>query len=463
MSRTAAPGPRGRRLLGSLLDVRRDRLRFVLRITRDYGDIVRFQMGPRHLFLLNHPDYFHHVLHRNAKNYRKGLGLTHAAPLFGQGLLTSDGDLWTKERRLLRQAFHRDRLESHAEEMVAASEEMLERWQDEAAAGNPIDVSREMARLTLDILGRTVLGVDLSAKADTLIAHFEVMSRWAMDQMASLLEIPLRFPTPANLRARRSLQKLDELVGEMIAERRQQPIANSDVLDLLLSSDPPLDEKLIRDEIMTLLVAGHETGAAVLSWMWHLLAQRPEVRRRLDDELAEVLGGRPPTMADIPRLETTRAVIEETMRLYPPVWLLPRRAVDEDEIGGYPVPAGSDVLLSVYSLHRHPEFWEAPEEFRPERFAPEAARSAAYLPFGGGPRACLGRFFGQLEITLVAATVAQEIALESLPGHSVEAEPLLTLSPRHGLPMQPLRRQTSVGAVPPVPKSNQNLIKEVGR
>ena len=431
-------------MLGSLLEVRRDRLQFVQNITRTYGDVVHFRMGGQHLFLLNHPDVFRRVLVENVKNYRKGIGLSHAEPLFGQGLLSSDGDLWASERRLLRQAFHPERMEGYAASMVAATEEMLESWKKSAEAGETLDVSHEMARLTLDILGRTVLGVDLRGMADSLIEHFDVASHWAMQQMASLIEMPLRVPTPANLRVRRSLRELDEMVQEMISIRRRQGGPSGDVLDILLSSENALDQKLVRDEIMTLLVAGHETSAAVLSWAWQLLAEHPEVRRQVGDELDEVLGGRRPGLDDLPRLNTVRCVVEETMRLYPPVWLLPRRALADDEIGGFDVPAGSHVLLCVYSMHRHPGLWEEPDEFRPERFAPRpASRSEAYMPFGGGPRACLGRFFGQVEVSLVLSTIAQETTLEAVPGPAVEAEPLLTLRPLGGLPMKPLPNKTS--------------------
>ena len=437
MVKRVAPGPRGRRLLGSLLDVRRDPLRFVLRITREHGDVVYFRMGRRHLFLLNHPDHFRHVLHDNPDNYRKGLGLSHARSLFGDGLLTSDGELWATQRHRLQQAFGRDRLEGYAESMVDASEAMLERWASEEPGS--LDIPAEMARLTLDILERTLLRLDLGRVADQLVTRFDIVTRWAMRRMVAPIEIPPGFPTPSNLRARRALRTLDALVFEWIAARRGQGGEIGDVLDLLLAATPPIGEQQIRDEMMTLLVAGHETGAAALAWTWYLLARHPEARRRLQGELQVVLGGRRPTLADMRRLPVTRMVIEESLRLYPPVWMLPRRAVDRDEIGGYDVPAGSEVLLSVYSMHRHRSFWQAPEDFRPERFAPGhgASRlSHSYLPFGSGPRACLGRFFGMLELQLVVATMAQRVVLRPLSDDPVEAEPLLTLRPRHGLRMR---------------------------
>lgn len=434
MSRGVAPGPRGRRLLGSLLEVRRDPLCFVRRTTREYGDVVRFRMGRRELFLLNHPDHFRHVLHDNPGNYAKGLGLSQARPLFGNGLLTNDGELWSTQRQRLQQAFQSDRTESYAESMVDAAEAMLGRWA--ARPGEPLDLSQEMARLTLDVLERTLLCVDLGRVADRLIARFDVVSRWAMRRMTALVEVPLNIPTPGNRRARKALLQLEEMVQEMIAARRRGARKIGDALEILLDAHPPIDEKLLRDEILTLLVAGHETSAAALTWTWYLLARHPGVRQRLCDELAAVLGGHRPTLADSPRLVTTRTVIEEALRLYPPVWMMPRRAIDRDEIAGYVIPAGSEVLLSVYSMHRHSAFWEAPDEFRPERFAPEpgGGRPAhTYLPFGSGPRACLGRFFGKLEILLVVAAVAPRVRLDLASEARVEAEPLLTLRPRHGL------------------------------
>ena len=438
VKRSVAPGPRGRRLLGSLLEVRRDPLQFVLRITREHGDLVRFRMGRRQLFLLNHPDHFRHVLHNRPSNYHKGLGLSHASSLFGNGLLTSDGQLWATQRHHLQQAFGRDRMERYAESMVDASEAMLERWA-RAEPATPLDIPTEMARLTLDILERTLLRLDLGGASGELVHRFDTITRWAMRRMIAPVEIPPSFPTPANLRARSALRALDTLVFEWIANRRRQSVELGDVLDLLLRTVPPVGEQQIRDEIMTLLLAGHETGAAALAWIWYLLARHPKSRTRLQDELQDVLGGRRPTLADMPRLPVTRRVIEESLRLYPPVWMLPRRAIDRDEIGGYDVPAGSDVLLSVYSMHRHLSFWEAPEDFRPERFDLDRRASGlshSYLPFGSGPRSCLGRFFGTVELQMVLATMAQQVELQPLSDAPVEAEPLLTLRPRPGLWMR---------------------------
>ncbi len=437
------PGPRGRRLLGSLDDVRRSKLRFVTRVTRDFGDIVGFQMGPRRLYLLTHPAHFKHVLHDNAANYHKGLGLTDAAPLLGEGLLTSDGERWARQRARLQGAFAADRLESYASRMTELTLALARRWRAPAIAGQPVEVVSEMARLALQVVGATLLRVDLSARADAITADLGAVARWAMRRMAALVKTPYWLPTPRNLAARAAVGRLERLVANVVDERRQAGHeADGDFLSVLLAAaeeDGAAGQRQLRDELLTILLAGHETTAATLGWTWYLLSQHPEVEGRLHDELASVLGGTPPTFADLPRLVYTRRVVEEVLRLYPPVWMLPRKALADDCVEGYRIARHADVLLSVYSLHRHPAIWEQPERFDPERFQPErSARRGpySYLPFGAGPRTCLGTRFGLMEALLVIAVLAQEYRLERAQDGPVEPDPALTLRPRHALPMR---------------------------
>lgn len=413
------PGPRGHRLLGSLLEVRQDKLRFVARATREHGDLVLFRMGPRRLYLLSHPGPIHHVLHENAAGYVKGIGLEQARILLGEGILTSEGERWSGQRQNLLHLFVHDRLEQYAGEIARAAERMTGRWHAAAQSGEPVEVAGEAVRLALDVLGRTLLGSDLNGLGERLTPALDEVVRWSMRRMSAVLPLPVSVPTPANLRCRRAVRELEQVADEILARG-----GGNGFLSALEESDP----ERLRQEILSLVLAGHETTATTLSWCCHLLATHPEIQRNLREEVVRAPPG------DLPRLPYARMVVEEALRLYPPVWMITRRAVAEDRIGGYSIPAGSDILISVYTLHRHPDFWEAPEEFHPERFAASRTRpSQAYMPFGTGPRACLGRGFAFLEAILTLASIVRAFELSPFPGKTAEAEPLLTLRPRHGL------------------------------
>jgi cytochrome P450 len=429
------------------MEVRRDRLNFVMRATEKYGDLVCFRMGPKRLYLLNHPDHARHVLCDGVANYRKGLGLNEARPLLGDGMLTSDGELWTSQRRLLQAAFNNKRMDEFSELMVNAAYSTVERW-ERVPREQVVDVAREMVGLTIGILGSTLFRIDLNETADEISRDLTVLTRWAMARMTSLWNLPMSVPTPGNRRARAALNRLEATVERMIREHKGGDSAGNETLLSLMAEQNPENggsakRKQMRDELMTLLLAGHETTAATLAWTWYLIAQHPEVERRLHEEVDHVLGGRRATLADVPRLAYTRMVVSETMRLYPPVWLLPRKAINADRFDQYTIPANSDVLVCTYTIHRHPQFWEDAERFNPQRFDPEHGPerpSWVYLPFGAGPRTCLGSRFGMMEVLLTVATIAQRFSLR-LAGHrEVEAEASLTLHPRHGLPMSLHRR-----------------------
>lgn len=430
------PGPRGRRLLGSLLEVRRDRLSFVMRSVKDFGDVVGFTMGPKRLYLLNHPDHFRHVLCDNPQNYVKGIGLGEARPLLGDGLLTVDGPAAAEQRRRLAPVFHGEALRRFSAEKVRATLAMLERWRG-LGDSRRIDVAHEMVAMTLDVLSSTLLGGDLKTEADQITADLTVVTRWAMDRMTAFVPLPPSLPTPANLRARRAIRRLEALAHELVLAHAENPGKGEDLLAPLLAEGSGLPPRRIREEIATFLLAGHETTAASLAWAWHLLSLHPEQERRLHAEVDEVLAGRTPSVDDLPRLTYTRALFEEVLRLYPPVWLIPRKTLRDDEIDGYRIPARSDVLLSVYSMHRHPDYWPDPETFDPERFLGESQRpSSAYLPFGAGARSCLGSRFGTQEAVLILAAVAQKYRLVRVEGQRAEAEASLTLRPMSGIEMQ---------------------------
>lgn len=446
--RASAPGPRGRHLLGSLLEVRSDLLKFVINATEQYGTLVNFRMGPRNVFLVSEPSYAHHVLQVNQGNYRKGLGLREAKNLLGDGLLTSEGKLWATQRHFLQAAFHGKKLEEYCAVMTGETESLLSHWRSSGLMERYVDVADEMVRLTLNILGATLFGQNFHALVDDIARHLNTLTNWAVKRMTSLWRLPLGAPTPHNRRASRALRSLDEMVRQMFSQYRQQEASRKGhLLSLLLETARAqgglLSEKQARDEVMTFLLAGYETTAATLTWTLFLLSQHPQAQRQLFLEVEEVLNGHLPRWEDVPRLEYARMVLNEAMRLYPPVWLLPRKTVEEDRLGGYTIPPRADVLISVYSLHRHRAYWKDPESFIPERFASgdSAQRSAcAYIPFGAGQRTCPGNRFGMMEALLVLAMLIRHYRFESLPGQRVTPTAALTLRPYQGLKLKLVKR-----------------------
>ncbi|MCZ7567118.1 MAG: cytochrome P450 [Ardenticatenaceae bacterium] len=436
-----APGPQGYPLFGSLPDFRRDPLTFYLNAQRQFGDVIRFRGGPWRWYLLAHPDDVKHVLQDNHPNYRKGRFYDLLRPTLGEGLLTSEGRFWLQQRRLAQPAFHRQRLASFATTMTDATARMLERWQVYARSGEPFNVAAEMMRLTLEVVGGTLFSTDVTGEAEAVGRALTVVIEYVNDLETRLFPLPPSIPTPANRRYRAAQRTLDEVVRHVIDERRRAGTDRGDLLSMLLlaqdeETGASMNDRQLRDEVMTIFLAGHETTANALAWTWYLLSKHPSAGRRLHAELADMLGGRRPTVEDLPRLNYARMVIEEALRLYPPVWGFGRQAITDDEVGGYFLPANSLVVLSPYVTHRHPDFWENPEGFDPQRFMPQHAAARprfAHFPFSGGPRQCIGNAFAMMEAQLILAMVAQRYRLDLVPGHSVEAEPTVTLRPRHGI------------------------------
>jgi cytochrome P450 len=435
------PGPRGNALLGKLNDVRRDRLSLMTSVAREYGDAVRFLMGPKALYFFNHPDHAKHILSDNHANYVKGLGLIQAKRALGDGLLTSEGELWRKQRRAIQPVFQRERMADAATVIAEEAEALVARWRARPA-GAVVDVVGEMTHLTLGVLGRALLSADLGG-SDTIGHAFEAVQSQAMFEMLTLGTVPSWLPLPNQLRFRRGRRELESLVDRLVAEHVPDEQNADGLLSRLVAStaeeaDEQVRRRRMRDELITLLLAGHETTASTLGWTWYLLDQHPEVFDRLHAEAVQVLGDRRPTYEDLHELRFTTMVVEEANRLYPPVWLLPRRAVAEDEVGGYHLPAGADVVLCPYTLHRHPDFWPEPDRFDPDRFDPGQATDRpryAYIPFGAGPRFCVGNNLGFMEAVFVVATVARELRPRLVAGHEVVPEPMLSLRVRGGLPM----------------------------
>ncbi|MFP2928619.1 cytochrome P450 [Pyxidicoccus sp. 3LG] len=445
-----APGPRGHLLLGIIPEVRRDVLGFLMKSARQHGDVVRYRFGPLKTgHLIVHPDGVRHVLQEHVGNYTKDhVSYRMIRGIAGNGLLTSQGSFWLRQRRLAQPAFHRQRISAMAEGMTRTTAAMLERWEGPATRGEPVVMVEEMMRLTLTIVGEALFGAALGEQAEVVGRAFNVLSAQTTDRFRSLRLLPPVLPTRYDHEYRAAGRTLRDTVMALISERRRSGGGSDDLLSMfMLAKDEETGESMtdeqLRDEVLTMLVAGHETTATTMSWVWALLEQHPEVEARLHAELDAVLGGRLPTAEDVPRLGYTRMVVEESMRLYPPAYIFSRAVKEDDVIGGYRIPKGSWVDVSPYVTHRHPDFWERPEEFIPERFLPEASAKRpryAYFPFSGGPRQCIGNGFAMMEAQLILATVAQRFRPRRLPGHVLTPEPLITLRPAGGLPMHLERR-----------------------
>ncbi len=391
-----------------------------------------------HSFLVNKPDYIEHVLLTNQANYRKSDFLRRMlGPLLGEGLLISEGEVWRRQRRIAAPAFHARRIAGFVAAMASCTEAMLARWQ---TMPQPFDVAPEMMALTLDVISRTMFSTDVSD--DTAkVRHLMDVVVGLRVSLLDLFGFPQWLPRFQPKDFRRAIAAFDALMSRLIAERRASPAEHDDLLGMLLAARDAdtgegLTDRQLRDEALTIFVAGHETTANALSWVWYLLATHPEAEARLHAEIDRVLGGRTPTYADLARLEWTRMVIDETMRLYPPAHAVSRTAIGEDWIGGARIPPGANISISMYMTHRNPNLWPDPERFDPERFAPAAVAQRhrfAYLPFGGGPRICIGNGFAIAEAQVIVAMVAQRWRLRLVPDHVVEPIGLITLRPRNGI------------------------------
>jgi cytochrome P450 len=439
------PRVSGLPLIGNLPEFRADRLGLYLRVTRECGDIGIYRVGPRRLILLNAPELAHAVLVEHADDFEKpALLRRYTKPVFGNGLLTSENEFHKRQRKLVAPAFQHRRIAAYAEVMAGYAEQLQRTWAD----GATTDVAQEMMRLTLWIVGKTLFDADVLSEADELGEALAVAMRSFNQRLGTLLPLPLSWPTPGNRRARQAIERLDATIYRMIRERRAKGRDHGDLFSMLLQTTYEDDGSLmsdaqVHDEAMTLFLAGHETTANALAWCWYLLAQHPAVYERLRAEVEGVLAGRRPTFADLASLPYTLQVFKEAMRLYPPAPVFGRRAVRPVVIGGHHLPPGAEVFISPYAMHRRPDCFPDPERFDPERFTPEAEARLpryAYLPFGGGPRICIGNHFALMEGQIILAALAQAVTFELVAGQRVEPEPLITLRPRHGILMHVHRR-----------------------
>ena len=437
------PGPPGNLVQGHQPEFRRDPLSFLTKTAREYGDLATIRFGPVRVVLASHPDYVESVLVTNARIFHKGPALRRNPVLLGNGLLTSEGEEWRRQRRLIQPAFSRQRVVTYGEVMAAYARRTVAAWAD----GETRDIHSEMMRLTLAIVAKTLFDADVERDSQRVGVALQAALQAFNRQSTNVYTIPLWIPTRSNLQLRRARLDLDSIIFRFINARRSSTDDRGDLLSILLSArdedSRPMPMKQLRDEVMTLFLAGHETTAIALSWTFYLLSLNPAVEARLVAELETVLDGKAPTPADLPRLPYLEATVDESLRIYPPAWVVARQSTAPFELGGYQFPERTVVLTSQWVSHRDPRYFHEPEAFRPERWLEGLARQIpkyAYYPFGGGPRMCIGNTFARMEAALVLATVIQSFHLELVPDQTIVPQPSITLRPRHGIKMVLRRR-----------------------
>jgi cytochrome P450 len=449
------PGPTSWLPGASFLRFRRNPLKFFTQMQHEFGDIARFSFGPQRVYLVSHPEWIEDVLVTSAKKFHKGVALQRAKQLLGEGLLTAEGQAHLKQRRTIQPLFHRQQVQRFADTMVRHAT----RWRESIAPAATIDVTDEMAALTLAIVGETLFSSNVQADADEVRDALTAAVQSFGIAFLPGLQYFEKLPLPMFVRVRKARERLDKVIHRVIADRRaggsedppqrrgasSDAPASADLISMLLAARDPenpdapgMSDQQIRDEAMTIFLAGHETTANAMSWTWYLLGNSKRVEARLHEELARVLDGRVPSVEDVPRLEYTRAVVAESMRLYPPAWTMGRRAIEGHTIGGHPIDPGSLVILSQWIVHHDPRWWDVPNDFRPERWqSPVPRPKYSYFPFGGGSRICIGESFAWTEAILLVATIAQRWTFK--PMSVPELEPRITLRPK-GLRMQGVRR-----------------------
>jgi cytochrome P450 len=453
-TRAFPPGPRGYPFVGVLPQMLRAPLETLTGVARQYGGVARlgsYRPG-RHVFLVSHPEPLKHILQERYRSYNRGFAGTRAGLFLVDSMIIKEGDDWLQRRRLLQPVFHTKYILQLASTMADTIAAMLQRWQEPAARGQILNVAVEMNKLSCDITMKAMFGLDMvvGGKETAALERALEVTVESITLLSLVNPLPLWAPTPVNRAFRQAFRTFNRTVDRIIAERRRNSVEQNDLMALLMGmcdsdTGQKMNDEELRNEVRSLFFVGHETTATALTWTWYLLSQHPEVERRLHAEVDDVLGGRPPSTEDLPKLVYTSMVFMESIRLFPPGWLVSRaiNAGEEDEIDSYLIPRNSLLFLSPYVTHRLPELWERPEVFNPERFTPEQVAKRpkfAYIPFGGGPRQCMGDKFAQLEAHLALAMIAQRYCLRLAPGTNVELEPAVTLHPRHGLPMTIQRR-----------------------
>jgi cytochrome P450 len=440
---------KGHLIFGSIHLFAKDPLKFLNDYQYQYDGIYRVK-SPKYLeqiVVVSKPDYVKHILQDNNKNYHKSYGYTIMKLLLGEGLLTSEGDFWRRQRRLAQPAFHRDRLAAFVKIMTDAGNTLLQKW-DSLPDGTTVNVSTSMMQVTVDIVCKAMFSSDVEDAVAVVNKEFNVANEKLIKRITSPIKIPLSIPTPGNIREKQSYKAIRGVVEKIIDKRRQSAEHYDDLLAMLMEAKDEdtgemMSNEQILDEVVTIFLAGHETTAVALSWLFHCVEENAEVEAKLLAEAKTVLNGNIPQLDDLRSLEYTRMVIDETMRLYPPAWVIGRQALDDDEIGGYHIPKGVNTLIPVYAIHRDKRYWDEPEKFIPERFSKEKAKSYhkfLYFPFGGGPRLCIGNNFALMEMQLIVPMILQRYQLRKPKGFQFKQDPLITMRPEPEMLMQLFKR-----------------------
>ncbi|TGK06989.1 cytochrome P450 [Leptospira semungkisensis] len=429
------PGVFGLRALPYVSKLAKDPIGFFQLMHERFGKTALFGIRQIPFHIISQPEDVRRVLQENSQNYHKGIFYRELGRILGKGLLNSEGEFWKKQRKLIQPSFHRQRISEFVEIMAEETNKTLLNWKGQSN----LEISKEMMRLTFAIVGKTLFRTEVESYASRIEASLKVALEITTKRITRLFPMPFSWPTPENRKLRKALKDMHSVVEELIAERKKNP--SNDLISMLLEvkdeeTGETMSETQVRDEAITLLLAGHETTANALSWAFYLLSQHPDVWEKVRNEAVNVLGDRTPGLEDIQKLAFTRKVVDETLRMYPPAWVIERTAMGDDVVGGYDLPRGTNVSICIFNIHRDPEFWEKPNEFDPDRF--DEDRSAdrpkyAYIPFGGGPRICIGNIFALTEATLVIALIAKAYKFELVPKHPVVMEPLVTLRPKHGI------------------------------
>lgn len=432
------PGPKGLPLFGSMFEYNRDPLGFLTRCAREYGDVSQIRLPGMAIYMLNHPEHIEYVLRGNHRNFVKDHFSHQLSALVGQGLITSEGEVWRRQRTMSAPVFQMHQIQKYSEVMVDYTERMLAGWRD----GETRDIHHEMMHLTLDIVARTLFATDVAQVAADigrcLEAAMDYYSNWI-----TLLPPSLQWlPTPTVLRFRKAVKEMDRIIYGIIAQHRAQPPSADNLLSRLLAARDEqgqgMSDQQLRDELTTLILAGHETTALSLSYSFYLLTQHPDIEQKLAAEVTRVLAGRPPTAADLPNMPYTDWVVKEVMRLYPPAWSVGREPLADCEIGGFLIPKGAQISISQYVVHRDPRWFQDPDAFRPERWDNDFIKHlprCTYFPFGDGPRTCIGNNFALLEAALILSATVQRYHLTSAPAQTLKVSPSITLRPIGGMKM----------------------------
>ena len=439
-----APGPRGNVLLMPTRSIRNKTHEYLQQLEAKYGDISKIKFGPFTVIYLANPDYIGHVL-LNRDTYTKVQEGGMLRIMLGNGLLTSEGDFWLKQRRLIQPVFHKQRLDRFIQKISESTDEMLAGWGKRN--GETLDAYNEMNRVTLDIVGKTLFSAKVKDEFDKVnSALTKIMT--AIRNRSRFMRFPLWFPLPSHLRIEHNRKILDETISEIINQRRNATGKFDDLLTMLMEVEDAdtrerMTDKQLRDEVLTIFIAGHETTANSLAFTLYLLAKNPEAKRLLQKEIDENFKGEEMTFEKLQRLEYTTMVIKESMRLFPPAWMIPREATKDDVIGGYQIKKGDKVLASPYAMQRSPRYWKNPDAFMPERFTAENMKDMpryAYFPFGGGARLCVGNNFAMMEMQIVLAKICQQFNFILPENFELELLPLITMRPKEGVPLQLLKR-----------------------